>query len=234
MKPELISFDAAGTLVEVNWRPGHFAVECALASGASMDAQAGEETYSRLLQTRWRVYCEINQTRDDDACDQFWRELAGDWLDRMEVPNSILQSMLDLADTRLYGMDDTFKLYADVLPALQNLQAQGWRMVVLSNWDYSLHRILRNLGVSAMFEHVFASLQEGPEKPDPALFSIVSQRVGLPPEAILHVGDHPLDDLEGARNAGWQALFLDRSYAGFSPPTICSLSQMPEALDWLS
>lgn len=200
-----------------------------------MDEQIGSETYGRLLQSRWRAYCEINQTRNDEACDDFWRDLAKDWLERMGAPDSALKPLLELADTRLYGLDQhTFTLFSDVLPTLLKLRDQGWRMVVLSNWDYSLPRILRNLGISDMFEQVFASLQEGPEKPDPALFRIVSERVGLAPASIVHVGDNPVDDLEGARSAGWQALFLDREKQGFHPPTLSSLGQMPEALAWLA
>src|SRR5579862_5398932 len=217
MKPELISFDAAGTLIDVNWQPGHFAVQCALDVGVQLDPQIGAESYSRLLQTRWRTYCDINQTRDDGACDEFWRDLAKDWLDQMAAPATALQPMLNLADTRLYGRDDTFKLFADVLTTLTLLSAQGWRMVVLSNWDYTLHRILRNLKIDRYFEHAFASLQEGPEKPDPRLFSIVSKRMGVEPGAILHVGDHWVDDFNGARKAGWQAILLDRKSTGVQP-----------------
>jgi putative hydrolase of the HAD superfamily len=234
MKPELISFDAAGTLIDVNWQPGHFAVRCALDTGVRLDPQVGAETYSRLLHTRWRSYCDINQTRDDSLCDAFWRDLASDWLKQMNAPQTALEPMLELADTRLYGLDETFRLYPDVLSTLNELTEKGWRMVVLSNWDYTLHRILKNLGVSNLFEHVFASLQEGPEKPDPRLFSIVSEQVGVAPEAILHVGDSWVDDLNGARNVGWQAILLDRTANGYHPPVISSLDQVQEALTWFA
>ena len=162
-----------------NWQPGHFAVRCAADAGAEIDPQVGEETYSRLLKSRWADYCRINLTNDDADCDRFWRELAEDWLDRMGSAPHVLEPMLKIADSRLYGMDDTFKLYPDVLPALERLQKEGWRMVMLSNWDYTLHRVVRNLGLEPYFEHVFASLQIGPEKPDPKLFRYVESRVAL-------------------------------------------------------
>lgn len=235
MKPELISFDAAGTLIEVDWRPGNFAARCALDSGLDIDEQVATEIYDRLVRTRWQAYCEINRTRDDTACDAFWHEVAADWLEHMNQPPTALDPILRLADDRLYGPHQTiFRLYPEVLPALEMLQEEGWRMVVLSNWDYSLHRILRNLRISEFFERAFASLQEGPEKPDAALFSIVADQVGVEPGAILHIGDHPGDDLQGARDAGWQALLLDRSHGEFAPPILTSLTQMREVLDWIA
>jgi putative hydrolase of the HAD superfamily len=234
MKPELISFDAAGTLIEVDWRPGHFATRCALDSGLELDEQIAEEIYDRLVRTRWQTYCAINRTRNDEACDAFWHDVAADWLEHMDMPPTALAPILKLAADRLYGPHQTtFRLFPEVAPMLQDLREEGWRMVVLSNWDYSLHRILRNLGISDYFELVFASLQEGPEKPDPALFSIVSERMGVAPGAILHVGDHPVDDLQGTRDSGWQALLLDRSRDGSAPPILSSLSQMREALAWI-
>lgn len=231
MKPELISFDAAGTLIDVNWKPGRFAIECALEAGLELDCQTGEEIYSGLLQTRWRTYCEVNQTRDPAACDLFWHELTQDWLVHLSLPAEIADALSKIARERLYGPSQVaFKLFADVLPTLDILRGMGVRMVVLSNWDYSLHRIVKNLGIRDYFEHIFASLEEGPEKPDRKLFDLVASRIGVAPEGILHVGDHPLDDVEGARGAGWKSLLLDR---GSSPSAgaLRSLTELPERIN---
>jgi len=116
------------------------------------------------------------------------------------------------------------------MPTLEALSRAEMRMIVVSNWDYSLHRILRNLGISEFFEHEFASLEHGPEKPDPEFFRIAGATTGLPLDAILHVGDHPLDDLEGARGAGLQALLLDRDREEMHVPFISSLRDVLKLL----
>jgi putative hydrolase of the HAD superfamily len=233
MRPELISFDAAGTLIDVEWHPGKFAVERALEVGIPLDRQVAEETYSRLLYTRWREYGNINRTRNHAACDAFWRDLSADWLHALQVPPDSLEPLLDAAERELYGPEQrVFRLYPDALPTLEKLKEDGWRMVILSNWDYSLHRIARNLGLEPFFEHIFASLEEGPEKPHPDLFRTVEQRTGVASASILHIGDHPVDDVEGARGAGWRSVFLDRSREGSWPPVMNSLTQAREAIDW--
>lgn len=231
MNPKLVSFDAAGTLIDVRWQPGPFAVECAIEAGLELDAQVARETYDRLLHTRWRDYCLLNQQRDDVACDTFWAELTKDWLLHLGLKAEMTDQLVKIAHERLYGADQVlFSLFEDVIPTLDALQQARVPMVVISNWDYSLHRIVKNLGIAGRFERVFASLEEGPEKPDRELFEIVSRSMGVALTDILHVGDHPVDDLEGARGAGMQALLLDRSRNESEPPFINSLLDVPKVL----
>ena len=233
MKPEVLSFDAAGTLIEVHWDPGRFAVECAQALRWPIDAQVGKERYERLLGSRWRDYCSLNELKNDDLCDTFWLELARDWIESLELPGEACE-LFELGKQGLYGENQRiFRLYADTLPALQRLRSAGYRMVVLSNWDYSLHRVLRILGVEEFFEVTIASLQEGMEKPDPVLFRFVSHHVCVPPDRIVHIGDDPIDDLQGARGAGLGAILLDRSLPRAKRPIISSLEDLPKALEWL-
>jgi putative hydrolase of the HAD superfamily len=235
MKPKLLSFDAAGTLIDVNWQPGRFAIECAAECGIEVDPQVGRESYDRLLHTRWKDYCLVNQTRDDDLCDAFWSELATDWLAKYGYRETHAHHLVSVGRKHLYGpKQSAFTLYPDTVPVLDELKNDGWRMVILSNWDYSLHRIVKNLGIDHYFEKVFASLQEGPEKPDPALFQVVLDQCRATADEAVHIGDNPLDDLEGARSAGWKAIFLDRGNKQANLPTISTLLDLKKAIEWFS
>ncbi len=232
MSIEVISFDAAHTLVDVHWQPGAFAVSEALRFGLDIDPQVGEEKYMRLLQTRWRGYQELNLQRDEALGDAFWDELTQDWLDAMRVEGDG-RALSQSARERMFGPDSPcFRIYEDVVPTLESLASAGFRLIVLSNWDYTLRRTLTSLGLTEHFEFIFASLEEGPEKPEVALFRIVEQAMGVEGESIVHVGDNFIDDLQGARDAGWGAVLLDRATSSPRPPAIASLSQIPEALRW--
>lgn len=119
--------------------------------------------------------------------------------------------LMEASETLLYAQNGTyFAPFEDALDALQALKDAGVPMVVISNWDYSLHRVLRVQGLSDYFSHVFASLEEGVEKPDSRLFQIALNALGLEAPDVLHVGDHPGDDYAGATEAGLQALLIDR------------------------
>ena len=47
-------------------------------------------------------------------------------------------------------------------------------------------------------------------KPDPRIFELACQMLGEDPGSVLHVGDHPVDDVLGALNAGCQAVWINR------------------------
>ena len=75
----------------------------------------------------------------------------------------------------------------------------------------------------------------GVSKPDPAIFAEALRRLDAPAAAALHVGDHPRNDLAGARAAGLAALLLDRAGAhaqDVAPEDrIRSLAELPGRMD---
>lgn len=228
-----ITFDCAGTLVRVGWNPARFACECLEKLGAEFDAGHAEAEYGRLLQTRWRSYQELNKSRDPEICDAWWKALSADWLTALGIPGDLLDPITDLARTGIYGPESVvFSLYEDTLPALRELKEKGVQMAVLSNWDYSLHRVIHMFGLEAYFDVVIASLEEGVEKPEPGIFSIALSRLGASAAETLHVGDHPIDDVQGARGAGLWALHLDREGVEKLPLRITDLRRICEVLAW--
>jgi REG-2-like HAD superfamily hydrolase len=215
MSARLVSFDAADTLIAVNWSPGRFAVDRAEEIGIYLDRQVATEAYDRLLYSRWKDYQQLNINRDgsdnEARCDAFWCELTTDWLQKF-ARGGRANDLVSHANMRMLATDSpVYRVYDDVLDTLAAIKAKGIPMVVLSNWDYSLHRVLKAFGLSPWFDFVFASLEYGPEKPEAALFREVESQMGVSPEEIVHIGDNPIDDLHGAINAGWRAALIDRS-----------------------
>lgn len=228
-----VTLDCAGTLVRVNWQPEAFACDCLEELGIAFDRPDAESTYKRLLQSRWREYQELNRSRDENAGDAFWEELTRDWLERINVPAGNLKATIDRAHLRLYGEPSfAFSLYEDTRPAIDALAERGYRLAVLSNWDYSLHRVLNRMGIASRFDVVLASLEEGVEKPEPEIFRIALERLGAAPEETVHVGDDPLDDVAGAKRAGIRPVFLDRGGTSEWPHRITRLTELAEVLDW--
>ena len=52
------------------------------------------------------------------------------------------------------------------------------------------------------------SYEVGCQKPKPAIYAHVAERLGLPPETILFSGDTPEADVDGPRAAGIQAMLI--------------------------
>ena len=104
----------------------------------------------------------------------------------------------------------SWSVYADVADVLANLEARGFLLAVVSNWDSHLPALLEGLGLARRFRAVSVSAIEETGKPEPEIFLRTCARLAVVPEEALHVGDSLAEDYEGARAAGLQALLLDR------------------------
>ena len=122
-----------------------------------------------------------------------------------------------------------FTPYDDALPALHDLRALGVRRVVVSNWDVSLHGVLARTGLRPALSGAVASAELGVAKPAPGIFRHALAMAGVRAADALHVGDSPVEDVEGALAAGVRPVFLAREG---DPPvsgvtTIRSLAELP-------
>lgn len=230
VKPKVVTFDAANTLVQVRWSPGGFAMDCARAIGLEVTDEE-RYVYERALKARWGEYQELNLSRDPAVGDAFWLRLAGDWLDAIGKPRDLAPKLVEAAPEMLYGEGASmFELFDDVIPTLDAMDELGIRIGVISNWDYSLHRVLQSHNIHHRFEYVIASLEEGVEKPDPRLFHLTLEKFGVDPSDALHVGDDPVDDFRGAQDAGMRALLIDRRHPKSSGAILAKLTDLAERL----
>ena len=92
--------------------------------------------------------------------------------------------------------------------ALIALRGAGLRLAVASNFDHRLPRILEALDLLPFFELVWGPAEAGAAKPEPAFFTRLLARLGLPGSAVVHVGDDPEQDVAAARRAGLRAISL--------------------------
>lgn len=98
------------------------------------------------------------------------------------------------------------ELYAEVRPALDLLQ-RHYRLFTASNGNADLARI----GLAHLFERCVAARDVGALKPAAAVFLKVLEGTGLEPSEMLFVGDDPELDVEGARAAGMQPVWINRT-----------------------
>jgi len=123
-----------------------------------------------------------------------------------------------------------FRAYPDAAPALRALRADGRRLVVVSNWDASLHERLEETGLAPLVDGAIASAEVGRAKPDGAIFAHALALAGAPAGAALHAGDSPDADVDGALAAGLRAVLVARDGPVRAPagvPVVSSLAELP-------
>jgi HAD superfamily hydrolase (TIGR01509 family) len=115
-------------------------------------------------------------------------------------------------------------LFADTLPCLEALRLH-YRIGLLSNGS----RLPETIGLGEYFECVVFAQDHQVAKPDKGIFDVVEQRMGVGPEACVLIGDHPLNDVVGAKRAGWRAVWIDRQGDGVYP-TAAGCGEGPDAV----
>jgi len=135
-----------------------------------------------------------------------------------------------------YLLPGYWNVYEDTWNCLNALQSAGLRLGVVSNWAATLKGLLEGLKVKPYFEEVFASAEVGYRKPNPQIFEVALESMGLNPEEVMHVGDKPDADGVGAHEAGLLPVIIDRHNqhgdCGFT--RIRSLDELPPFISRLT
>ncbi len=78
---------------------------------------------------------------------------------------------------------------------LDELQAKGLPLGIVSNFPKTLPDLCRQEGIADYFDFIIASEDVGISKPDPRILHIALQKAQVKPNEAVYVGDHPFDIL---------------------------------------
>lgn len=93
---------------------------------------------------------------------------------------------------------------------LKELKRRGYITGVITNGPSILqNHKMDTSGLRPYCDIVVVSGDVGVHKPDPALFEYTADKLGLPTEECLYVGDHPVNDIQGALSAGMKAVRMN-------------------------
>jgi putative hydrolase of the HAD superfamily len=203
-----ILLDAMGTLIGFEPPAPHLQAQLH-ARGYEIDAAAAQAAIRAEI-TYYRAH--LHEGRDAASLHALRLRCAQAM--GLDVP---VETALDalLASLRFFA-------YPDSAPALLALRERGVKLVVVSNWDFSLHERLSETGLTPLLDGALASAEVGAAKPDPAIFEHALRLAGTRDAWV--VGDTPEADLEGARAAGLHGVLIARDAS--APGAIRSLAEL--------
>lgn len=233
MEPKAVFFDAGETLVHPHPSFPELFAEVLRDEGHDVDPET-------VRQVVWGASQRVTETlRSDehalwstspDRSRRFWftmylNLLADTGIDDPEgrVTAALYARFSDL---------ESYRLHPDALPVLERLDAGGCPMGLISNFEAWLEGLLEKLDVTRFFSVRVVSGVEGVEKPDPEIFRIALDRMGVAAEDSVYVGDHPYFDVEAAQRVGMRPVLIDRRdlYPDVETLRITSLEELPEAV----
>lgn len=124
------------------------------------------------------------------------------------------ESMVETAYNIFDEQRNIVELYPDILPALGAL-SERYMLAALTNGSANLQAI----GIDHYFKYAINAVDAGAAKPDARIFEHLLATTGIAAKAVLHVGDDPLADVAGARNAGMRTAWINRIAADW-PDTV--------------
>ncbi|ELY2768365.1 5-amino-6-(5-phospho-D-ribitylamino)uracil phosphatase YigB [Cronobacter malonaticus] len=148
-----------------------------------------------LRQQEPEIYHDVTEWRRR-AIEQVMLE-AG--LSAHEASEGANEAMLNFARWR-----SRIEVPEENLEALQQL-AKKWPLVAITNGNAEPEQF----GLGGLFQFVLRAGPHGRAKPYSDMYHLAAQKLGVAPEAILHVGDDLTTDVAGAIRSGVQACWIN-------------------------
>ena len=195
--PFAVTFDFGQVLASFD---ANYLTEKLIARGLTGEASR----FEAALPEGWRVYGE--SLRKGALAEVAWKELL-----RVILEAGAVAATPELLDD-LFREQKHQNLWRRPVPGMielaQELRAEGVAVGVLSNSEGGILDLLRTLG----WENVFAAVADsgvlGMEKPHAPIFRWTAERLGVPVDALVHIGDSWVADIEGAMGVEARAIWF--------------------------
>jgi len=218
-----VLFDYGGTLAESNtsWNDvSEKAVECLSLDGIDVKAIDFQNAIMDTVEWRRTIHTE---GREADS-HEFFNHALG------ILGHSAGSDATDELEMYVYEAGETEWL-ADLDALLPSL-SENYKIALLSNaWLEAPRQTLRDKGYGRWFDVMVCSYDIKISKPDPRIFQHTLNLLEVDASEAVMVGDSIKADIEGAINAGLEAIWVDDEGTGeWKGHTVKNISELPEML----
>lgn len=228
-----VLLDALGTLLELEDPGPALAAELAARGAAVPVAEARNAVFAEM--TYYRAH--HDEASDAERLADLRRRCAEVLRDALPAAARAI-GVPRLTEALLAAL--RFRPYPEVPDALRALRGRGLTLVVVSNWDISLHEQLEATGLATLVDGAVSSAELGVGKPHPAVFARGLELAGAEAGTAVMVGDSPDTDVAGALACGITAIHVDRWGSGARPAlpegahVVASLAEVPALIESLA
>lgn len=203
-----VLFDAAGTLIHLREPAGETYARFARRHGGGVAAARLHEAFGECFRSMPAMVFPGESAGGVVALERdWWRSLVERVFRRAAARDAIAD--FDAFFAELYdhfARAAAWRASEGAVEVLSALRARGFATGVVSNFDRRLPAILAGLGLAPLLDVVVLPSDAGAAKPSPRIFHFALERIGVPAEHALYVGDDAEHDVEGARRAGLESI----------------------------
>ena len=157
----------------------------------------------------------------------------------VSVPSDVVGHVVALDHS---AFSNTITVTSENLAALAELKDRGYLTGLISNVSLLpelMRADLEALGIAKHLDHALFSSEVGVRKPDPRIFRVMLERLGVEPAQAVFVGDRLLDDIGGAKGVGMRAVltreFRQEDQDEIEPDAVIErLPELPDTVERLA
>ena len=204
-KIKAITFDYFGTLVDVDQgAAGGMARVLRVIGRTDLDPR---ETYLRWDIENVRLYRGSAYRRYREVAAEAMRRLLADLpAPDVSVQGAGARDASSLSEMLLLGLVEGSAPHPEV-PAVLDALARSYRLMPVTNMDSDL---FARSALASRFPDVTTAEMARAYKPSERIFRLALDRLGLSPDAVLHVAISPWADIEGAKPLGIKVVWVNR------------------------
>lgn len=199
-----VFFDLGGTLRVVE--KGAAYTEKATARMAELAGAEDPNALLELIEARYEPYRDWALGECKESGDY---ELWAKWL-LPELPEQQLQEICHEMTWQYRQVKGRRRLVDGGMEVLETLRAKGYKLAIISNLigEDEIPMWLEEDGLKQYFDGVILSSVCHIRKPDPAIYQMACDELGLKPEECVSIADNLARDITGAKAAGVGANIL--------------------------
>ena len=222
-RPRGLLIDAMGTLLEPAVPVALTYAQSAAAVGITISPERIGPAFKKAYQAAPPLAFPDQSVKSLDHQEkEWWLSCVGDTFQQAGQPldHTVLRKLTRQLFYH-YASPEAWVVPEDVPRCLRRWHGAGLKMAVVSNFDSRLDSLLETLWLRHWFTAVVISSRCGVAKPDPRLFHLALERLGLSPHEVWHLGDDANADLQGARAAGIHCILVQRKRLSWMPSSPC-------------
>ncbi len=196
-----VTFDLAGTILFPHPSVGAVYASCAKKHGVDVPAAELEAAFGPALRSG-------SKTAKPEV---FWREVVERTFGT-RLPASQADAVFKEC-WHAFGEAKAWRVVPGAISVLGALKFLGIKVAVLSNADARMRRVLEQKDLARHFDGIFLSEETGCAKPDAKAYAQAARGLGVALTALVHVGDSPVEDGEGPRDAGAVGVIIGGRHA---------------------
>ena len=140
------------------------------------------------------------------------------------------EEALDIFNIYLKEYQKNWKLFNDAKKILKKMK-RNYKLVLITNGDSVQQREkIRKTKIEKYFSEIIISGEVGITKPKKEIFELACTKIEEQPENCIMIGDSYKLDIQGAQNAGLNAIWVNRRGEEFKEEN--QIKELKELLNW--